>query len=107
MQITDLPHYDTFFGILRSCNPLEAKNTDYGNLLESGLTTEQAVVKLKLSKPPPTGIETYQYLQEIWKQEKLTSFKYFLRLYNNKDVVPSLEAMQKLIAFYHEKNTIC
>ena len=32
------------------------------------------------------------------------SFKDFLRWYNNKDVVPTLEAMQKMIAFYHDKD---
>ena len=31
-------------------------------------------------------------------------FKDFLRWYNKKDVVPTLEAMQKMIAFYHDKN---
>ena len=30
-------------------------------------------------------------------------FKDFLQWYNNKDVVPTLEAMQKLIQFYHNK----
>ena len=90
---------------LRSCNPLEAEYTDYVSLLKSGLTTEQAVVKLKLSKPPPTGIDNYQYLQQLWKQEQMSSFKDFLRWYNKKDVVPTLEAMQKTIAFYHDKDT--
>ena len=104
MQNTELPPYDAFYGKLRSCNPLEAVCMDYVNLLKSGLTTEQAVVKLKLSKPPPTGIENYQYLQQIWKQEKMSSIKDFLRWYNNKDVVPTLEAMQKMIAFYHDKD---
>ena len=33
----------------------------------------------------------------------MTTFKDFLRWYNNKDVVPTLEAMQKMIAFYHHK----
>ena len=66
----------------------------YVNLLKSGLTTEKAGVKLKLSKPPPTGIEDYQNLQQIWKQEQTSSFKGFLRWYNKKDVVPTLEAMQ-------------
>ena len=74
------------------------------NLLKRGLTTEKAVVKSKLSKPPPTVIENYQYLQQKWTQEQMSSFKVFLRWYNNKDVVPSLEAMQKLIAFYHDKD---
>ena len=65
MQNTELPPYDAFYSKLCSCNPLESEYTDYVNLLKSGLSTEQAVVKLKLSKPPPTGIDNYQYLQQI------------------------------------------
>ena len=34
----------------------------------------------------------------------MSSFKDFLRWYNNKDVVPTLEAMQKIIAFYYDKD---
>ena len=34
----------------------------------------------------------------------MSSFKDFLRWYNNKDVVPTLEAMQKMIVFYHDKD---
>ena len=33
----------------------------------------------------------------------MQSFKDFLMWYNNKDVVPALEAMQKIIEFYHQK----
>ena len=58
MQNPELPQYDSFYSKLRSCNPLETEYTTYVNLLKSGLTTEQAVIKLKLSKPPPTGIAT-------------------------------------------------
>ena len=104
MQNPELPPCDAFYSKLRSCNPVETEYTDYVNLLKSGLTTEQAVFKLKLSKLPPTGIENYHYLQQIWKQEQMSSFKDFLRWYNNKDVVPTLEAMQKMIAFYHDKD---
>ena len=70
--------------------------------MKSGLTTEKAVVKLKLSKPTPTAIENYQNLQQIWKQEQMSSYKDFLRWYNNKYVVPTLEALQKMITFYHD-----
>ena len=72
--------------------------------MKRGLTTEQAVIKLKLSKPPPTGIENYLYLQQIWKHEQKNSFRDFLQWHNKKDVVPTLEAMQKMIAFYHDKD---
>ena len=104
MQETELPPYDASHSKLRSCNPLETEYTDYVNLLKNGLTTEQIVVKLKLSKPPPTGFVNYEYLQQIWKQEQMSSFEDLLRWYNNKDVVPTLEAMQKTIAFYHDKD---
>ena len=33
----------------------------------------------------------------------MSSFRDFLRWSNNKVVVPTLEAMQKMIAFYHDK----
>ena len=103
-QKTELLPNDAFYSKHRSCNTLEAEYRDYVNLLKSGLATEQAVVNLKLSKPLPTGIENYQYLQQIWEQEQMSSFKDFLRWYNNKDVVATFEAMQKMIAFYHDKN---
>ena len=34
----------------------------------------------------------------------MSSFKDFLRWYNNKDAVPTLEAMPKMFAFYYDKN---
>ena len=104
MQITELLIYDVFYSKLRSSNALEAEYTDNVIVLKSGLTTEQAVVKLKLSKLTPIGSENCQYLQQVWKQEQMSSFKDFLRWYNNEDVVPTLEAMQKMIAFYHDKD---
>ena len=104
MQRTELPHYDAFHSKLRSFNPFEADYTDYVNPLKSGLTTEQAVVKLKLSKPSPTGNENYHYLQQIRQQEQMSSFKEFLRCSNKKNNVPTLEAMQKMILFNHDKD---
>ena len=55
MYNTELPPYDAFYSKFRSFNPLEAEYLDNVNLLKSGLTTEQTVIKLKLSKPAPTG----------------------------------------------------
>ena len=58
---------------------------------------------MKFSKPPPSGEENYQYLLDIWNHENMCAFKDFLRCYNNKDVVPTLKAMQKKLAFYNKK----
>ena len=56
-----------------------------------------------MDKIPPTGAENYSYLQSVWVSEGLKSFKDFFMWYNNKDVVPTLKAMQKMIEIYHQK----
>ena len=84
-------------------NPLENDYSDYQKLLSCGLKTEEALSKLRFSKPPPSGEENFQYLLDIWNHENMCTFEDFLRWYNNKKVVPTLEAMQKKVAFYHKK----
>ena len=95
--------YDSFFSIMRNNNPLEKDYNDFQNLVNSGLTTEQAVSKLRMDRKPQTGAENYSCLQSIWVSEGMKSFKDFLMWYINKDVVPTLEAMQKIIELYHQK----
>ena len=63
----------------------------------------EASSKLKMKQPPATGQETYQYLTIVWQQGNKCTFKDLLRRYNNKEVVPTLEAMQKMVGFYHNK----
>ena len=103
MNNKELPPYDSFFSILRNSNPLEKDYNDFENLVNSGLTTEQAVAKLRMDRIPPTGAENYSYLQSVWESKKMQNFSDFFKWYNNKDAVPTLEAMQKLIEFYHNK----
>ena len=102
---TQLPPYESFFNKLRNSNPLESDYTEYEKMLKSGSAAESAMTKLRLSQPPLTGKQNYEYLVNIWETEKMTTFKDFLRWYNNKEVVPTLEAMQKMIAFYHNKGS--
>ena len=60
---------------------------------------------MKLSKPPPSGEGNYQYLLDTWNHENLCTINDFLRWYNTKDVVPTLEEMQKILASYHKNGT--
>ena len=64
--------------------------------------TEEVLSKMKLPKPPLSGEENYQYLLDLWNHDNMCTFKDFLRWYNKKDVVPTLEAMQKRLVFYHK-----
>ena len=57
-----------------------------------------------LKEKPLTGIQNYTLLADLWKKEGMKTFRDFLRWYNNKDVVPTLSAMSKMIESYHFRN---
>ena len=103
MNNKELPPFESFFSVLRNSNLLEKDYNDNQNLVNSGLTTEQAVVKLRMHKIPPTGVEKYLFLQSVWENNNMQYFSDFLKWYNKKDVFRTLEAMQKMIEFYHSK----
>ena len=76
---------------------------DFQKLLNTGLNDEQALKKLEFSTIPPTGLENYNYLKSIWEQETMTTIRGFLQWYNNKEVVPTLDAIQKMIELIMKK----
>ena len=95
LDATFLPPYDCFFSKLRNYNPLEKEFTDFTKLLNSGFSQQESLKKLRLKNVPPSGIDNYNYLKVVWEQEQMATFRDFVKWYNNKDVVPTLEAMQK------------
>ena len=88
---------------MRNNNPLQKEFLDFQSLIDGGLISTEAVSKLKLKQPPATGQETYQYLTSVKQHENIRTYKEILRWYNNKVVVPTLEAMQKMVNFSHSK----
>ena len=99
----ELPPYDSFLNNLRFINPPEKHHSDGGNLVQSGLCREQTSSKLRLDTVPRTGLKKNAYLQNIWDNEHMQSFADCLKWYDKKDVVSTLEAMQKKIEFFHIK----
>ena len=59
MKNKELPPYDSFFCVLRNSDRLEKDCNDFQNLVNIGLTKEQAVVKLRMDRIPPTGAENH------------------------------------------------
>ena len=99
----NFPSHNEFFNRLRNRNPLDKAHSDYQNFVNSGCSSEEALKKHQVSSIPPTGQENYAFLQQVWKNHDMLSFKDFIRWYNNKDVVPTLEATKKMIDFYYSK----
>ena len=96
-------HKIPLFSKLRNVNPVEKDYSDFENLTTSGLSSRQALCELRLNKTPPTCDENYAYLRSIWVRKRMKSFEDFLMRYKNNDVVPTLQAMQKVIELYHQK----
>ena len=103
LECTELPPCEAFFSKRLNHNTLEKDFIDYRELVKRGLDQQSALKKLRFQSVPQTGFENYSYLKNIWEKHSMITFKDFLRWYNNKDVVPTLEAMQKMIKFYHDK----
>ena len=61
----ELSPYDSFFSKVHNINPLEKHYNDFENPTTSGISSEQAVCKLRLNKILPTSDENYAYLRSI------------------------------------------
>ena len=96
-----LPSYTDFFSRLRNQNLLEALNKKFKNLLLNGYTKKDALREMEICSAPPTGTENYSHLQDVWESQNMRMFKDLLRWYKNKDVIPSLDAVQKMMKFHH------
>ena len=82
---------------------MEKEFTDFTKLLNSALSLQESLKKLRLKDGPPSGVDNYNYVKVIQEEEQMSTFRDFFKWYNNKDVVPTLKAMQKMVEFYHNK----
>ena len=98
-----LPPYEVYHNELRNSNSFEKKYLDYEKLIGSGLTTDSLCVKMRCSEVPPTRAEKNPHWQKKWEQENWSHSMIFFRLHKIKEVVLTLEAMQKMVEFYHNK----
>ena len=95
LDCTVLSPYEAFFSKQKILNPLEKDFNDHKKLVNGRLNQQNALKRLRIQSVPPTGFENYSFLKNIWKQHSIITFKDFFCWYNNTDVVPTLEAMQK------------
>ena len=104
LEVNQLPDISSFYSELKKVNVLEVDQKQYNELLSRGICSKDALKKLGLSSVPKGKEENYEELQKLWEREKMQCFKDYLKWYNNKDVVPTLEALQKMLNFYHSQN---
>ncbi len=101
LDYTELPKYDDFYSSLKQCNVLEEEFLQYSNLMKKHKNDRKKVLKMmKLSDPPKTGCEKYIEVQNIWKDNKMSTFKDYLHYYNAADVQGFVLAVQKMLLYY-------
>ena len=88
---------------MKDQNPLEKEFTDFKKLLNSGISQQEALKTLRLKDVPPSRVDNYNYLKVIWEEEQISTFRDFVKRYNKRVVVPTLETMQEMMEFYHNK----
>lgn len=53
------------------------------------------------TKKDPTGKQNYAMLQRTWEEQKMETMRDMLQWYNNLDVIPFVEAVEKQKAYYY------
>ena len=77
----------------QSCNVLEVEHNEYLGNNDN----------LKATHMLPTGMGNYKQLQLLWIEGKMQTFSAYLRHYNNRDVQPFVQAVQKMLTKYASK----
>ena len=90
LDFPGLPPYQTFYSQLKQRNVLQMRDkTDQD---DEDNNNDQDDKEL--------GIQRYQELQNIWRDHGMTPFRDFLEYYNNLDVGPFVQAVEKMQQFY-------
>ena len=103
LNVSQLPPIDSFWSKLKNHNVLSVDYDKFVELKNGGMEQDEILKKLRLKKVPQNAEENYLELQNIWERKGMQTFRDFLMWYNNKDVEPTLEAMKKMISFYHSR----
>ena len=103
----EVPHYGAFFNTLRNVNFLERHFSDYQKMHSFRLMTEEALSKMKFSKPPPSGEETYQYLFGIRNYEIMCTFEVYYAGTTTKTLSQHSKQCKKRLFFITRKESTC
>ena len=101
---TTLPPYDTFYSTIKGCNALEEDYATFQKRVDQGKSQQEALHVLHLQEVPKTGPENYQWLNDLWNENQWTTFADYLKWYNNLDVNPMIQAIEKMNDYYKQKH---
>ena len=87
MEPCEFPDYDEFYSKLRSFNVLESD--------DKALTPQQ--------RHDP-GQQNYNMMKKLWDDHHMSCLCDLLEVYNNADLSPRIQAIEKLAEFYYDRD---
>ena len=87
-----LPPYESFYSELKQRNVLEMRDKYDDDDDENDIIDKEL------------GADRYHQLQDIWQEQHMTRFHDFLQYYNNLDVGPFVQAVEKMQKFCFNQN---
>ena len=94
LDVPSLPPYHTFYSELKQKNVLEVRDKKDDDDVDDGNEYDQNDKVL--------GARRYRELHDIWRDRGMTTFRDFLEYYNNLDVGPFVQAVEKMQKFYFD-----
>ena len=94
LDFPSLPPYHTFYSELKQRNVLEATDKKDDDDVDDSNEYDQNDKVL--------GASRYRELHDIWQDRGMTIFRDFLEYYNNLDVGPFVQAVEKMQKFYFD-----
>ena len=92
------------YSTIKGCNVLEEDYATFQKLIDQGKSEQEDLQILRLTSKPKTGPENYQWLNDLWNENQWSTFADFLKWYNDLDVNPMIQAIEKMNDYYKDKN---
>ena len=87
MEPCEFPDYGDFYSKLRSCNVLESD--------AKALTPQHR---------RDVGQQNYDMMKKLWDDHHMSCLRDLLEVYNNADVSPLIQAIEKMAEFYYDRD---
>lgn len=103
---TALPPPEAFYSSLKGSNTLESEEyIRFSKLLDSGMEEWECLAQMHLSVVPVSQLDAnYEQLLTAWRDEGMINMRDFLEYYNNLDVGPFRQAVERFQLFFFDKS---
>ena len=95
-----LPPIEAFYSTVKGEHVLESERLSVKHLMANVMSFQDALKSVNASSMPPSKEENYRLLQDLWEKEAMQTLMDLLKYYNNVDLAPFCEVVEKMRVMY-------